>query len=470
MATIIRKDYLSYCLGLRKPNRLSAKLFLMKLSHLKQIVSYLQDFQKISAIYRVADTTIKIVFDKDETLYFNMQRSNSSIYKAPEFGRSKVYNAPFDVILSKRFNRANILDVSLRKGDKIVRFKTALSSAYKEEISYLQFEFTGKYTNVIILDANDVVLEALRHVDLYSSFREVRVGQKLLDVPTAPYEAKEYPLKSVEDYLYSVYEEQQLTKLENIKKQKVALLEKKLKKLKKLYAKLESQDSLEGEAKEYEHYGNLVLSNVHNIQPYSQKLLLDDYDGSKVEIELDKVYASAFMISESFFKRSKKAKQRAKHLHIEEESLNSKILHMERFIHTVKEAKDAAKIEMLFPKQVQGKKSRVDDSIEVFWVEGYKVQLGKNERGNIKLLQSARAKDVWLHLKDMPSTHVIVTTDKQNLPLNVIESAARLCVEFSTTSKDRFLVDYTQRREVSIQHGANVLYNKYKTIEVDTRH
>jgi predicted ribosome quality control (RQC) complex YloA/Tae2 family protein len=72
-------------------------------------------------------------------------------------------------------------------------------------------------------------------------------------------------------------------------------------------------------------------------------------------------------------------------------------------------------------------------------------------------------------MKDRPSAHVIITTDKQNLPMHIIESAARLCVDFSTTAKDKFLVDYTPRREVTIQHGANVLYNKYKTIEVDTR-
>jgi len=175
------------------------------------------------------------------------------------------------------------------------------------------------------------------------------------------------------------------------------------------------------------------------------------------------------MISEMFFAKSKKAKQKAKHLHIEEESLRSKIEHLERFVNVVKEAKDVAKIELLFPKKVQNKKVKQNDSIEVFWIEGYKVQLGKNEKGNIELLKNARAKDIWLHMKDRPSAHVIITTDKQNLPQNIILAAARLCVEFSTASKDRFLVDYTPRREVTIQNGANVLYNKYKTIEVDTR-
>jgi len=441
----------------------------MKLSHLKQIRQYLQKFKKITAIHRVSDTIVRIVFDKDDTLYFNMQRSNSSIFKCKEYPRSKVYNAPFDVILAKRFNRSTILDVSLVNEDKIIRFKTALSSAYKEEISYLQFEFTGKYTNVIILDENKIVLEALRHVDLFASFREVRVGQKLLDVPPAPFVAKEYPLEDVEAFLYGVYEKEQSTKLQSLKKQKIALLNKKLKKLQKLYAQLESQEALEKEAQKYEHYGNLILSNAQNIKPYATKIVVNDYDGSTIEIALEKPHATPFSISEMFFTKSKKAKQRAKHLHIEEESLRSKIEHIKLFINTVAEAKDSAKIELLFPKKVQNKKVKTNDSIETFWIEGYKVELGKNEKGNIAVLQNAKARDIWLHLRERPSCHVIIHTDKQQLPQNIIKAAARLCVDFTTTAKDRYLVDYTPRREVTIQNGANVLYNKYKTIEVDTR-
>jgi len=441
----------------------------MKLSHLIQINKYLQNFTKISAIHRVSDSIIKLVFDKSEDIYFNMTRSNSSIFKCEDYPRSKVYNAPFDVILAKRFNRANILGMELLNGDKILRVKTSISSAYKQEITYLQIEFTGKYTNIIILDEQNSVLEALRHVDLFSSFREVRVGQTLLDVPNAPFVAKEYPLESVEEFLYEVYAKEQNSKLQNLQKQKVSQLQKKLKKLEKLYEKLDSVESLGSEAKKFQHYGDLVLLNAREIKPYSTKLSLVDYSGDVFEVSLAKAYSSAYLMSDMFFTKSKKAKQKAKHLYIEEESLSSKIEHLKLFINTVNAAKNVAKIELLFPKKVQSKKTKQDDSIEIFWIEGYKVQLGKNERGNIKLLESARAKDVWLHLKDQPSTHVIITTDKQNLPMNIIQSAAKLCVEFTTTSEDKFLVDYTPRREVTMQNGANVLYNKYKTIEVDTR-
>ena len=189
----------------------------MKLSHLKQITAYLQKFQKISAIYRVSDTIIKVVFDRDDELYFEMQRSNSKIFRCKEYARSKVYNAPFDVLLAKRFNRANILHVELLNSDKIVRIKTSIASAYKEEITNLQFEFTGKYTNVIILDEDNIVLEALRHIDLFSSFREVRVGQELLDVPKAPFVAKEYPLDDVEKFLYDEYAKEVEQKLSALK-------------------------------------------------------------------------------------------------------------------------------------------------------------------------------------------------------------------------------------------------------------
>ena len=441
----------------------------MKLSHLKQIKVYLENFSKISAIYRVTDTIVKVAFDKNDEIYFNMQRSSSGMFKCNSFARSKIYNAPFDVVLAKRFNRANILGMELLNDDKIIRVKTSIASAYKEEITYVQFEFTGKYTNVIILDEENAVLEALRHVDLFSSFREVRVGQKLLDVPVAPFVAKEYPLEDVEKFLFESYEKEQNNKLESLKKQKVSFLTKKLKKLQKLYEKLDDEVSLAQIAEESQHLGNLVLSNMHKIKPYQRLLELDDYDGTVIKTEIEKSYSTVAQISTAFFTKSKKAKQRAKNLHIEKESLESKIHHLQLFIHTVEEVEDAAKLSLLFPKKEQSKKVKVNDSIETFLIEGYKVSLGKNEKGNVEVLKNARARDIWIHLKDRPSCHVIIGTDKQNLPMHIIQSAARLCVDFTTTSKDRYLVDYTPRREVTIQSGANVLYNKYKTIEIDTR-
>ena len=198
------------------------------------------------------------------------------------------------------------------------------------------------------------------------------------------------------------------------------------------------------------------MVNINDIKLYQSRLNLKDYDGNNIEINLDKSYPSVSAIAGAFFNKSKKAKQKLNHLHIEKQSLSSKIKHIEHFIYSVQNAETMSKINLLFPKQNKVKQKKQNDSIEIFYIEGYKIQLGKNEKGNIAILKKAKARDIWLHMRDRPSAHVIITTDKQNVPIEVIKNAARLCVDFTMFSKDRYLVDYTQRREVSIQDGANV--------------
>ncbi len=440
----------------------------MKLSHLKQLIDYFKKFQKISAIHRVSDTIIKVAFDRDDELYFDMQRSNSAIFTCKTYTRSKVYNAPFDVVLSKRFNRCEVEDVFLVGGDKILRFTTVQKGAYKEIRTFLQFEFTGKYTNVIILDEDEVVLEALRHIDLFSSFREVRVGQKLLPPPTAPFVAKEYPIENIQMFLEDTYQERMNSRLKVLKEQKTTLLEKKLARLKKLYNALDDEKVLKNEAEKNEYLGNLILANLHLIKPYQKHLHVKDFEGNDVEIKIDSLFGAPADIAKYFFKTSKKLKQKSKNLYIERASLLEKMEFLKHFIQTVKTATDISKIELLFPAKKQEKKVRQSESIEQFFIDGYKVMIGKSEKGNVELLQKAKAKDTWLHLKDRPSAHVIIVSDKQNLPHHIIYEAAKLCVDFSVFEKGRYLVDYTPRREVKMQEGANVLYNKYSTIEVDS--
>ncbi len=442
----------------------------MKHSHLKQITAYLQNFKKIFSATRIGDNILKIVFDRDDEIYFDMKRGDSKIYKAKNIARSKLYNAPFDVVLAKKVNSANIKNIYMLNDDKILRFELSCRSSYKEELIFLQFEFTGKHTNIILLDANEIVLEALRHIDISSSFREVRVGSELKALLKADFVPKEYKLDDVESFLHRVYEDEQNAKLQTLKKQKTLILDAKLNSLQKHLDELEDERLLLDEAKKFAFYGELFLSHMHNIKPYQKSVKVPNYEGAWVNIEFEKEFSSTSAMSEYLFAKSKKLKQKAQNIHIQKSSLTDKISHLKLYANALNEAKNISEVELLFPTiKAQDKKQSKNDSVEIFYIEGYKVSVGKNESGNIYLLQNAKAKDIWLHLKDRPSTHVIISTDKQTLPPKVLQSAAKLCVSFSTTQKDRFLVDYTPRREVSIQSGANVLYTNYKTMEVDNR-
>jgi predicted ribosome quality control (RQC) complex YloA/Tae2 family protein len=133
----------------------------------------------------------------------------------------------------------------------------------------------------------------------------------------------------------------------------------------------------------------------------------------------------------------------------------------------VESAVDEEEINILLPKQRQIKQ-KGEESLyfETFFVEGYKIMIGKNEKGNIALLKEARKSDMWLHLKEMPSSHVIIRTEKQTVPEDVLLFAAKLCVHLSVTSKGGYLVDYTQRKNVKPFDGANVAYEVYQTLKI----
>ncbi|NPA11807.1 MAG: DUF814 domain-containing protein, partial [Epsilonproteobacteria bacterium] len=110
------------------------------------------------------------------------------------------------------------------------------------------------------------------------------------------------------------------------------------------------------------------------------------------------------------------------------------------------------------------KEKSVDENVAEFFIDDYKILVGKNEKGNIKLLKSANANDMWLHIKNYPGSHVIIKNNKLSIPQSVIEEAAKLAVAFS--KKNEGEVDYTKRKFVKVKEGANVEYGKYSTIKV----
>lgn len=441
----------------------------MRYSYLKQIIPVIRRFEWISAAYRYSDTGIRLVFDRNENWNFEMQRGNSTITIGDAANRGKRYQAPFDVLLAKRFNRSSIRSVELHNNDKIIRIEVAQEGAYKSETTILQLEFTGKHTNAIILDRDETVLEALRHIDEEVSSRSVRVGQKLSDPPPLPYAPREYPLGDVKEFLIAEHHRLNARILERLKGEKKALLHKRLQHLRHHLEALEDEEALGEESRKAQHAGHLILANLDAIKPYEKTAYLSDFDGTPLSLELPSGCGTAAKCAEHFFKRSKKCKQKAAGLYRERRNLEEKIRHLELFIHTIDEAAEPEEIALLFPPRNSISRLKTSDSVAEFWIDGVKVSLGKSEKGNIELLKNAKAKDIWMHLKDRPSAHVIVTTDKQQLPPRLLEAAAKLCVDFSVFEKGRYLVDYTPRREVKIAEGANVLYTNYKTISVEKR-
>jgi predicted ribosome quality control (RQC) complex YloA/Tae2 family protein len=440
----------------------------MKYFLLKQIVQYLtQNAQNIKYIKRLDNNLIIIEFNNKNILYFDISKSNAMIFKSKNnLSSKKDFNAPFDVVLQKRFNNSKIEQIELYNDDKIINIRVNSSSSYKKLTTILQLEFTGKHTNIIILDENRVILEALRHIDEYSSSRVVKVGIKLDEVPKQSFIPKIDEVEDIEQYLYDLYEEKEKHNLENVKKQKISQIDKKVKKLKKTIESLPKKEELELESNELYEKANLILSNLHLLKPYQKNFEVYNYDGIEVEIDLEEK-PSASKYSNDLFKKAKRAKQKALNISLEKDNLTEKLEFLLRLINNLKNAQTIEECEFLYPKKERNQtKTKKSQQCESFFFEGFKIMLGSSERENIYLLENSKASDFWFHLKDRPSCHVIVQNTKKELPQSVINKAATLCAKFSVDYDGVYEVDFTQRRNVKIQSGANVLYNPYNTTVV----
>jgi predicted ribosome quality control (RQC) complex YloA/Tae2 family protein len=440
----------------------------MKYYILKAFCEYLTSFQNIKHIKRVENNTLKIEFTREDTFYFDMTKGNSTAYiKDAKENIKKDFRSPFDIMLQKKLTNSKINKVYLLNDDKVLCFEMLAKSKYKKEIVTIQFEFTGKNTNVIILDENRTILEALRHIDEQSSSRVVRPGIKLDELPKPNFVFKEQECDDVVSVLKNIFIEKEQKNLQNVKKQKIYQIKKQKDKLEKILNKLEDIEVLEKQSEELYQKANLILANLHNIKPYEKEIELLDFEGNNVTIKLDTNYPTPSSFADFTFKGAKKLKQRALNQHLEQTNLSQKIEFFNRMIDTIENASSIDEIEFFLPKKDKKQtKTKKQEPYQSFFIDGYKIMLGRDERENIYLLQNAKASDFWFHLQGQVSSHVIVSNTKKELPEHILIEAAKICARFSIDSGGVFQVDYTQRRHVKIQSRANVLYNPYKSLTV----
>ena len=208
------------------------------------------------------------------------------------------------------------------------------------------------------------------------------------------------------------------------------------------------------------------MANLYQIKPYNTTFKTYDFEGKEVSISLPKGIP-VNRISDYYFNLSKRAKSKAKNVYIEHNNLHSKKNFYENIYYALEQAKAPYELELLVPKRAKSlrKKEKLREG-ELFWIEDYKIFVGRNSNENQKLLALAKANDLWMHIRGVPSSHVIIRTDKQNLPDSVIQAAAKLCVDFSVKSPGDYEVDYTKRKFVKVQEGSNVFYNKYNTLRI----
>ncbi|MDD3363774.1 MAG: NFACT RNA binding domain-containing protein [Syntrophomonas sp.] len=260
--------------------------------------------------------------------------------------------------------------------------------------------------------------------------------------------------------------------------------------LNKAYKKKFLQEGDLSHAQENEKFrvwGELLTSYAHLYKKGDTVAVLNDfYTGEQISLNLDVRY-TPIQNAQRFFKTYNKSRGAQKHLeHLMAENQHG-IDYLESVLVAVEQADNPAQIEEIIeelekegylkarsargknkPERSQPRKFISSDGLEIF--------VGRNNHQNDRLtLRESDRNDLWLHTKNIPGTHVIISLPPtikliDQVPDQTLEEAATLAAFYSkASSSPKVEVDYTFRFNVKKPGGARpgmVIYDNYWTIVV----
>lgn len=231
----------------------------------------------------------------------------------------------------------------------------------------------------------------------------------------------------------------------------------------------------------YKVYADLISSNMHLINKGMGKITVDNFydDMNPIEIPLNPI-KSGNENAQIYYKRFSKLKTREKMITQELPLIkqeNEYLLQLLETLERITEYQELSEIkdEMVkigLIKKSKKKTAKVKPSKPRHFVTENNVDIfvGKNNYQNDNLtLKQANREDIFVHVKDMPGSHVIMRNE--NLIQKDYDVACFLAAYFSSMSKEKYVeVDYTEKKNVKKAKGAKpgmVFYNNFNTVNVD---
>lgn len=233
----------------------------------------------------------------------------------------------------------------------------------------------------------------------------------------------------------------------------------------------------------YQKQGELLTAHLHLVKKGDHQVtVVDYYDPNQAEmiIELNPNKTPSEN-AQNFFKTYQKLKTSKSKLAKEIQRAKLEIDYFERLLQQLETARldDIEEIRAELREEGYLKEKRkankqkqkaTKPSPEKFVAtDGTTIYVGRNNKQNDYLTtKMAHAKDIWLHAKDIPGSHVLIRSHSPS-EATLLE-AAQLAALFSKASASSSVpVDYTEVRHVRKPNGAKpgyVIYDQQKTLFV----
>ena len=239
----------------------------------------------------------------------------------------------------------------------------------------------------------------------------------------------------------------------------------------------------------YKVYADLIAANYHNIIGNEESVILDNFydeNMAKIEIPLNKKL-SAPQNANRYYKQFSKLKNAEILLKKQIPITKNEIDYLESLLVSINNCEDVRDLEIIeselvdegyIKKNLKNNKKRntiKSDPLHFKSSDGYDIYVGKNNKQNDELtLKFANKDDLWLHVQNIPGSHVIIRkATGDDIPQNTIIEAASLAAYYSKARNSKNVnVDYTEKKHVNKAKGAKpgmVFYNEFNTITVNPK-
>ncbi len=232
-------------------------------------------------------------------------------------------------------------------------------------------------------------------------------------------------------------------------------------------------------------YGELITANIHNIPKGSSKAILTNYytnNSTNITVPLNE-NLSAERNAQIYFKKYKKAKRTYENTVKQLKKTKEELTYLESIFSLLENSLSIDEINdikeeliqqgYIKQKKVTPQMRNANKPIPVRYKssDGIYIYAGRNNLQNDYLtLKMASSKDIWLHTRNIPGTHVIIKKTVKNIPDSTIEEAALIAACHSKSKySSNVPVDYTEIKNVKKPPGAKpgmVIYDNFKTVFV----
>lgn len=227
-------------------------------------------------------------------------------------------------------------------------------------------------------------------------------------------------------------------------------------------------------------YGEIITNNLYLLKKGVEEAeLYNYYDDSLIKIKLDPLLTPE-KNAQAYFKRYSKSKRTVSVVGEQIKDLEKKLEYLyslksmleictqpQEIEGIVLEAYSSGILENKASSKTKTKKTTALPPKEYF-IDGFIVYRGRNNIDNEQItFRMSSEKDIWLHVKDLHGSHVLIKNNGKDVPDKVIQTASEIAGFYSEGKQNyKIAVDYCEKKYVkkspSGVKGA-VIYTNYKT-------